>query len=394
MLVLVRHRVEMHNFKECYQRFVNIQNIQMDIFEVDRIYDIQNLWLEIGYLDKQLSDYKKKHKNATDLVQQIQERTKPITQLLEQYEQYKKVVDPLEVRIEDEKSIVHMIMMNQFKHTSQKGETLIDKPLFDVIRCSSCYVGFVDLTTSTKQCISCGKEHCRSCWKLCNNNHVCCKDDTATVEEQKKHTQCPVCRLCIERSEGCDTMYCIHCHTGFTFQGEILNPDHVVLNPHFFEDSVHTQNFHYTGFTLTMDHFILKQPRFYVLSTVHKAYRMRAYLIDVLQYEMLDDMAFQVHSLPGVHPIHVILHNLYRHIHGIEMGLEELYDNLCAGACIRKTLAQLAKIIGFVEHVCQSQSGKESTTALGYTTTTRSILKMFFNSRMSIKYGYEESDDF
>lgn len=68
-----------------------------------------------------------------------------------------------------------------------------------------------------------------------DEGHECKKDDLDTVRLLKKNTkQCPKCHTGIFKTEGCDQMWCISCHTCFSWKsGEILNER--VHNPHYYE---------------------------------------------------------------------------------------------------------------------------------------------------------------
>lgn len=367
------HQVmELHNFRDCYQRCANIQEMHMEMCEVNRTYDIDVLKEEIHRVEKTILEYRAAlHETPGTVLGQYKE-------LRMQYEAYRETVFPLEEAVESEKRHLTSVIGNRFKYGNE-GDTLVDKPLFDVIRCSC--RGFVDLASMDKACISCERRYCATCWSQVADEHVCSADQVLSVEAQKSQTQCPVCRLCIERSEGCDTMFCVNCQTGFTFDGKVVQGDDpVVLNPHFFETPIKRSHFT-NGFSLTMDHFALKRPESHIYSVAYKGFKMRSYLLDVLQYEVLDDAVFQCHTLPGVHPIHIVLHNVYRHLHKIEMGLQNLYANIRTEPTpeLMQQFLDTANNIDFVDHVCQQSSHCDSI-------TTRSMLKSFFNKQMNRKY--------
>ena len=64
--------------------------------------------------------------------------------------------------------------------------------------------------------------------------HTCNADDKATVALLKQNTKpCPKCHEGIFKVSGCDQMWCVQCHTCFSWNsGKILNG--VVHNPHFY----------------------------------------------------------------------------------------------------------------------------------------------------------------
>ena len=65
--------------------------------------------------------------------------------------------------------------------------------------------------------------------------HVCDKDDVATVTELKKSTRpCPSCNVPIFKTDGCDQMFCIQCHTAFSWNTGKVDSG-VIHNPHYFQ---------------------------------------------------------------------------------------------------------------------------------------------------------------
>ena len=77
-----------------------------------------------------------------------------------------------------------------------------------------------------------------------NHPHECVKEDVDTVRMLKDNTRpCPQCHMGIFKTEGCDQMWCVQCHTCFSWKtGRVLNG--VVHNPHFFEYQRRLHNGH------------------------------------------------------------------------------------------------------------------------------------------------------
>lgn len=65
--------------------------------------------------------------------------------------------------------------------------------------------------------------------------HVCNPDEVATIAELNRSTKpCPKCHVRIFKTEGCDQMFCISCHTAFSWRtGEVELG--VIHNPHYFQ---------------------------------------------------------------------------------------------------------------------------------------------------------------
>ena len=65
--------------------------------------------------------------------------------------------------------------------------------------------------------------------------HECSKEDLATAELIAKDSKnCPKCGVIIQKSEGCNQMWCTNCNTAFNWKTlEIINGN--IHNPHYFE---------------------------------------------------------------------------------------------------------------------------------------------------------------
>lgn len=91
------------------------------------------------------------------------------------------------------------------------------------------------------QCSKCRLRLCDKCLVIIPANADVHECDPSVVETLKKVTEtchtCPNCKLLIEKEDGgCDQMFCIKCHTTFSWAtGKIATTSAVRHNPHFFE---------------------------------------------------------------------------------------------------------------------------------------------------------------
>jgi hypothetical protein len=98
--------------------------------------------------------------------------------------------------------------------------------------------GFLD---TKMYCGMCDSHVCKDCHVKKNDAHAqaqahtCNPDDVATVEELSRTTKpCPNCHARIFKTDGCDQMFCVQCHTPFSWRtGKIENG--VIHNPHYFD---------------------------------------------------------------------------------------------------------------------------------------------------------------
>ena len=88
-------------------------------------------------------------------------------------------------------------------------------------------------------CGLCHHVFCPSCMKEKTMNHECQKSDVETIRELRRSTRpCPKCSILIYKSEGCDQMWCVKCHTTFSWKTGAISQG-IVHNPHFYQ---HRQN--------------------------------------------------------------------------------------------------------------------------------------------------------
>ena len=84
------------------------------------------------------------------------------------------------------------------------------------------------------ECGICENKICKHCMEIKNDNHECNEDKKKTVQLIRQDTKpCPKCGQLIHKlPNGCDQMYCIKCHTAFSWRtgqlerGTIHNPEY------------------------------------------------------------------------------------------------------------------------------------------------------------------------
>ena len=85
-------------------------------------------------------------------------------------------------------------------------------------------------------CAVCNQSTCYTCLQAKTGpEHECDPEHVASAETLKKATvACPSCHVRIQKSEGCDQMFCTQCMTAFSYRtGEIVTG--VIHNPHYYQ---------------------------------------------------------------------------------------------------------------------------------------------------------------
>lgn len=82
-------------------------------------------------------------------------------------------------------------------------------------------------------CGICENQICKDCMEKKEEDHECNEEKKETVKMLRKDTKpCPKCGEMINKSHGCDQMYCITCHTAFSWntgkieRGTVHNPEY------------------------------------------------------------------------------------------------------------------------------------------------------------------------
>lgn len=82
-------------------------------------------------------------------------------------------------------------------------------------------------------CNLCDKLFCLKCHQELLPNHVCKEEDIETVKLLSKSKPCPKCGEAIEKTFGCDDMWCVRCQTSFNYSN--LKITKTTTNPHYYE---------------------------------------------------------------------------------------------------------------------------------------------------------------
>lgn len=98
--------------------------------------------------------------------------------------------------------------------------------------------------TEAFTCSLCKKQACIKCRKEphgttgtnadMDSSNECQKEDIETAQQLEKSRPCPSCSTPIEKaSGGCDEMFCVKCHTSFSWRtGTVIKKEKTLHNPH------------------------------------------------------------------------------------------------------------------------------------------------------------------
>jgi hypothetical protein len=95
--------------------------------------------------------------------------------------------------------------------------------------------------SSSLKCELCKCWACSECREMVGftsqdkNNHECNKEILESVKFLEKDSKpCPKCSALICKTEGCDQMFCVECHTAFSWKTLKIETG-IIHNPHYFE---------------------------------------------------------------------------------------------------------------------------------------------------------------
>lgn len=85
-------------------------------------------------------------------------------------------------------------------------------------------------------CGLCDIKVCKDCHECMNEaEHVCKQENIESVNAIKTETKpCPTCHARVYKIDGCDQMFCVQCHTAFSWDTGMIERGRI-HNPHYFE---------------------------------------------------------------------------------------------------------------------------------------------------------------
>jgi hypothetical protein len=87
------------------------------------------------------------------------------------------------------------------------------------------------------ECGLCHAKMCKDCHEelIDEQQHVCKQENIDSIKVIENETkQCPTCKTRVYKIEGCDQMFCVQCHTAFSWDTGSIERGRI-HNPHYFE---------------------------------------------------------------------------------------------------------------------------------------------------------------
>lgn len=233
----------------CYKTFITSEGVSRP-----KCMQCKTEWtgqfLKQNFSDAFIKGDLRKHTSTILLQQQVAmlPATQPAVEQQIIYEQYKNEIKDINRQMRElvqRKDVVNGIIRRIQR--AQNGNGNLDangndanesgRSLFQHKCCDPECRGFV---SSAWKCGTCGKFSCAQCHEVKGatsdevEQHVCNPDNVETVRLLRTDTKpCPSCGVYIQKTEGCDQMFCISCKQLWSWKtGKIEERGH---NPHYLE---------------------------------------------------------------------------------------------------------------------------------------------------------------
>ncbi len=225
--------------RECYKTYISNDNVEAKCFSCKTVFTKKFLLdnFEKKYLNKEYKNHIKnilfeKEIGLLPSTQPYVEKTINMEKILCKIKTTKQKIKELNEELR--------LLTNEFwdvKYRNGYNNNEEKKQFIKQCPNNNCK-GF--LTTSWK-CQLCNYYSCKDCKELKGlttediENHVCNADILTSVKLLEKDTKsCPKCSALIFKIDGCDQMYCVECHTAFSWKTLKIETK-TIHNPHYYE---------------------------------------------------------------------------------------------------------------------------------------------------------------
>lgn len=210
-----------HAYKEMRKLDVKYAEVQNKIIEINKI--IADLVVKYDVLEKMMRE----NDNGDDFnVERVKQLMKGQSDIYQARVKAKKQI--VKYQAEAKKIYTERIQHN---HTYTSGGTIKSSHNIQCTR-TSCK-GYMN---SNYECGLCQVKICKDCQEeLSDEPHVCKQENIDSVKAIAQETKpCPTCKARVFKIEGCDQMFCVQCHTAFSWNSGMIERGRI-HNPHYFE---------------------------------------------------------------------------------------------------------------------------------------------------------------
>jgi hypothetical protein len=174
----------------------------------------------------ELQSIAERQKQLLNIENEIKENEKRIKENEENIDQTVRNQRLTRIHHQDE---IETLKTKRYKYLQQRPDTA--KPVIMKCTIPDCR-GFLN---ENWNCGICKSTICKSCHTKMDDVHQCNPNEVLTIKELDKTTKpCPKCYIRIYKIDGCDQMFCIQCHTAFSWNtGKVESG--IIHNPHYFE---------------------------------------------------------------------------------------------------------------------------------------------------------------
>jgi len=146
--------------------------------------------------------------------------------------------EDLREHMREKRTLMHQVRWPGHAHQTQHVEEKEEEKKKFIRRCT--HDGCKGFLSTAWKCGICEWFSCSKCFvvkgKAHDAEHECKKEDIDTAELIKKDCKpCPKCGEFIEKSSGCDQMFCISCQTPFSWNTGKIVTSGPIHNPHYYE---------------------------------------------------------------------------------------------------------------------------------------------------------------
>lgn len=198
---------------------------------------LSSSWLRNDYRKSRLEIWVEQEKSRISLTMPKVKRVKRLQVLKQEVKQLHQEAFDLKYRIRRLRNEERRIYALQGQGQGQRQGQGQGNSLHYTTRCANVGCKGYVCAEENGQCSACGKITCVHCMMMCHEpcSHICKEEDLLSAQTIRSNTTpCPKCHTPIEKSEGCDQMFCVVCFTAFSYRTGVEERGEV-HNPHMYE---------------------------------------------------------------------------------------------------------------------------------------------------------------